>query len=157
MNDSYMQDDQPTTKPRRRPQLAAAVGLLLAGGLAGGVLAATNSASATDTPSATSAAVTPTPGDRQGGQRDGETLLTGTNAATARAAALKAVPGGTIDRLETDADGAVYEAHMTKADGTRVTVKLDKNFKATATEEGMGRGGPGDHRGSTTTTSGTSI
>jgi hypothetical protein len=79
--------------------------------------------------------------------RPGETALTGTNAAKAKAAALKAVPGGTVYRLETDADGSTFEAHMTKADGTRVTVKLDKNFAATATQDGMGSGGRGGHDG----------
>ena len=29
---------------------------------------------------------------------------------------------------------------MTKADGTEVTVKLDKSFKVTAVENGMGKG-----------------
>jgi hypothetical protein len=43
--------------------------------------------------------------------------------------------------METDADGATYEAHITKADGTRATVLLDASFKVTGTEEGMG--GPG--------------
>jgi hypothetical protein len=39
------------------------------------------------------------------------------------AAAKAKVPGGTVIRVETDADGnAVYEAHMVKADGTPVTV-----------------------------------
>lgn len=65
-------------------------------------------------------------------------MLTGADADKARAAALAAVPGATVDRVETDADGAVYEAHMTKSDGTKVTVKLDKDFKVTATEDGMG-------------------
>lgn len=153
-----MSNNEPTMARRRRPQLAGAIGLLLAGGLAGGVLAATNSASATDNTSATSVATTPTaPADRGTSVRSGETALTGTNAATARAAALKAVPGGTVDRVETDADGATYEAHMTKADGTRVTVKFDKNFKVTATEDGMGGGGPGGHSGPASTTSGASI
>jgi len=63
--------------------------------------------------------------------------------ATAKAAALKAVPGGTVYRVETDADGATYEAHMTKADGTHVTVKFDKNFMVTSIQDGMGAGGPG--------------
>ena len=44
------------------------------------------------------------------------------------AAAQGAVPGGTIDRVETDSDGSPYEAHVTKADGTKVTVKVDANF-----------------------------
>jgi uncharacterized membrane protein YkoI len=30
--------------------------------------------------------------------------------------------------METDADGATYEAHITKADGSRATVLLDANF-----------------------------
>ena len=45
------------------------------------------------------------------------------------------VPGGTIVRVETDADGhAAYEAHMTKADGTPVTVYVDKNFNFVSVE-----------------------
>lgn len=72
-----------------------------------------------------------------------EELLTGDNAAKATDAALKAVPGGTVDRVETDAEGDAYEAHMTKADGSRVTVKFDSGFNVTKTEDGPmgGRGG----------------
>jgi flavin-dependent dehydrogenase len=65
-------------------------------------------------------------------------VLTGTLAAQAEAAALKAVPGATVDRVETDVDGAVYEAHLTKADGSKVTVKFDKSFAVTAIQAGMG-------------------
>ena len=40
------------------------------------------------------------------------------------------MPGGTVVRVETDADGnATYEAHMTKADGTPVTVYVDSSFQ----------------------------
>ncbi len=53
-------------------------------------------------------------------------------------AAQAAVPGATLDRVETDADGAAYEAHMTKSDGTKVTVKLDSSFNVTETVNGMG-------------------
>jgi hypothetical protein len=76
----------------------------------------------------------------------GETLLTGTTAEKVKAAALASVPGGTIIRVETDSDGSPYEAHVTKADGTQVTVKVDAGFKVTATEQGFGGGpahGPG--------------
>ena len=39
------------------------------------------------------------------------------------------VSGGTVVRVETDADGvAAYEAHMTRADGSPVTVFVDKDF-----------------------------
>jgi hypothetical protein len=118
------------------------VGSLTAGALAVGVGYGLSPAQAATTPAAT----TPPPGGTSG-QRAGETVLTGTNAAKATAAALAAVPGGTVDKVETDADGAVYEAHMTKADGTKVTVKFDKNFAVTAIQAGMGAGPAGDRRG----------
>lgn len=67
-------------------------------------------------------------------------MLTGTTASKVRAAALQAVPGGTIIRVETDSEGSPYEAHMQKSDGSVVTVKIDKNFKVTATKTGFGAG-----------------
>lgn len=66
-----------------------------------------------------------------------ETVLTGDDATKATAAATAAVSGGTVDRVETDAEGAAYEAHVTKSDGTKVTVKLDSSFKVTSVEDGM--------------------
>jgi uncharacterized membrane protein len=68
-----------------------------------------------------------------------EQLLTGSTASRVRNAVLAANPGATVHRVETDAEGAVYEAHITKADGTRATVKLDGSFNVTATEAGRGR------------------
>lgn len=145
-----MLDNEPN-KGRRSKRLVGAVGLLLAGGIAGGALAATSSASAADTSSTTLAAPLTAPAATGPGRpadtatpvRAGEKALTGTDLATAKAAALKAVPGGTVFRVETDADGATYEAHMTQADGTHVTVKFDKSFGVTAIQTGMGPGGPG--------------
>jgi len=67
-----------------------------------------------------------------------ETVLTGDDLAKATAAAQAAVPGATAQRAETDAEGAAYEVHMTKADGSIVTVKLDSNFNVTQTIDGMG-------------------
>ena len=65
-----------------------------------------------------------------GNQRSDETLLTGDALAKVTAVAESKVPGGTVVRVETDADGnATYEAHMTKADGTPVTVYVDSNFQ----------------------------
>jgi len=70
------------------------------------------------------------------GPGSGETPLTGETADKVRAAALARVPGATVDRLETDADqGAKYEAHLTKSDGSHVTVLLDAGFKVTAVRE----------------------
>ncbi len=68
----------------------------------------------------------------------GETLLTGSAAASAKQAALAAVPGATVIRVETDSSGAAYEAHLTKADGTQVTVKMNSAFKVTDTVSGFG-------------------
>jgi uncharacterized membrane protein YkoI len=65
------------------------------------------------------------------GQR--ETLLTGDTAAKVKAAASAKVSGGTIERVETDADhGSPYEAHVRKADGTELEVLVDKDFQVTA-------------------------
>jgi len=74
-----------------------------------------------------------------------ETLLTGSVAEQVKAAALAAVPGGTVQRVENDAEGAVYEAHMLDASGNPVTVKLDAAYKVTGTETGGGAGGGRGH------------
>jgi hypothetical protein len=63
-------------------------------------------------------------------------LLTGDAAARVKAGALAANPGATIERVENDVEGATYESHIIKADGTSATVKLDAAFKVTATETG---------------------
>lgn len=83
----------------------------------------------------------PSMGGHVGSNGTKEELLTGDTASKVRTAALAAVSGGTVQRVETDAEGATYEAHMTKADGSAVTVKLDADFKVAVTESGMG-GGP---------------
>jgi uncharacterized membrane protein YkoI len=70
-------------------------------------------------------------------QRSDETVLTGDTASNVTAAAKARVPGATIERVETDADGhAAYEAHMVKPDGSRVTVYVDKQFEVVGTESG---------------------
>jgi len=71
--------------------------------------------------------------------RSDEKAVSSTLAAQLKAAALKAVPGGTVYRVETDSGDATYEAHMTKSDGTDVTVKFDKNLTVTGVETGMGK------------------
>src|SRR5262249_33944679 len=110
------------------------------GGVPGG---ASSAGAASPSPSpgpgqrgASQPAFDPTKGGHVGANGVVEKLLTGTTADKARAAALAAVPGATIERVETDAEGAVYEAHMVKSDGTPVTVKMDANFKVTGIETG---------------------
>ena len=72
-------------------------------------------------------------------------MLTGDTASSVQAAVLAAYPDATIERMETDAEGAAYEAHITLADGSRATVKLDASFTVTGTETGPDGhgGGPG--------------
>lgn len=84
---------------------------------------------------------TETGGGHRGHGRGGanETAVTGTKAATLRAAALKQVPGATIDEVSTDSGDAAYEVHLTKSDGTTVTVKFDKSLKFVAVENGRGK------------------
>lgn len=78
----------------------------------------------------------PTKGGHVGQNGQKEELLTGDAATRATAAAQAAVPDGTIERVETDVEGDVYEAHVRKADGTEVTVKMDADFNVTKTEDG---------------------
>ena len=63
-----------------------------------------------------------------------EAVLTGDAATKITAAAQTAVPGGTIDRVENDAEGAVYEAHVVKADGSHVTVKFNADYSVSTIE-----------------------
>ena len=108
--------------------------------------AVTTAAAGTDSSSSTTTGATdatdPTEAAEPSGphQANGvtETALTGDDLAKATAAAQAAVPDGTIVRVETDADGATYEVHMTKADGTEVTVKMDTSFTVTSTVDGKG-------------------
>jgi hypothetical protein len=75
----------------------------------------------------------------------GETLLTDGTLNQVKQAALDKVPGASVIRIETDSQGSPYEAHLRKSDGTEVTVKVDKQFNATAVQNGFGGGPPGSH------------
>jgi uncharacterized membrane protein YkoI len=131
----------------------ALVAALVTGAAGGSALNAINANAATDT-AVTTANTTvqqptqkdqfdPTKGGHIGANGKKEELLTGDTAEKVKAAALAKVSGGTIERVETDAEGAFYEAHMTKSDGSHVTVKLDSSFNVTGVETG----GPGGSRG----------
>ena len=130
---------------------ARAAALLLAGVVGGGVLAGTLSATAstgtgtTPPPTTSSSTQAPPAGGAAMGAggaqpvRSDEKLVTGADLTRLKTAALKAVPGGTIIRVETDSGDATYEAHMTKADGSLVTVKFGKDLSVSAVEDGMGK------------------
>ena len=119
---------------KTRAVVVAAIALGVGAGSYGVASAASGSSS--KTPSAAAPSV-----QRPWGQhRSDETLLTGDAAAKVRALALAKVPGATIVRVETDADGnAAYEAHLVKADGTPATVYVNKQFQVVSVQAGMPR------------------
>jgi uncharacterized membrane protein YkoI len=111
--------------------LAMAAMVIGIGGGSYGLASAASGNGSTTTTSTTSSTAATAPSAQQpwGGQRSDETPLTGDALAKVTAVAEAQVPGGTVVRVETDADGnAKYEAHMTKADGTPVTVYVDANY-----------------------------
>ena len=126
----------------------AMAGTALVGGAIGASLIGTaNAQTPTTTPSTAAPAQTDAPDShgtpdwsKGGHQANGktETVLTGDDLTKATSAAEAAVPGATAQRAETDAEGAAYEVHMTKSDGSVVTVKLDSSFNVTGTLDGMG-------------------
>lgn len=137
-----------TDQNRRRRLVIGGIVAAVAAAVVGGVALVAGPALAAVTPGAATSQVygdqhAPMNGNGTPPQRPDEKVLTGSDAEKAKAAALKAVPGATVIRVETDADGAAYEAHLRRSDGTLVTVKMDKSFTVTGTEAGMGEGGPG--------------
>jgi ABC-type transport system substrate-binding protein len=124
---------------------AAMLGATLTGSAFGAAfLSGTANAQTGSTSSSTDSGSTATPPAPRDPSKGGHTangitevLLTGDTASQAAAAAQSAVPDGTIDRVENDAEGATYEAHMTKADGSHVTVKLNADFSVASIESGM--------------------
>jgi hypothetical protein len=131
---------------KQRLAITAALALGVAAGSYGIASAASGNGSSTTTPSTTTPSATAPSapsapsGQPWGQQRSDETVLTGDAASKVTAIAEQKVPGGTVIRVETDADGnAAYEAHMVKSDGTPATVYVDKDFNFVSVETG----GPG--------------
>ena len=109
--------------------VAAAIGV--AGGIAGGS-AATGGNGDGDAKTGGQAP----PGRHVGPNGQREQALSGDVADKVRAAALAKVDGGTIERVETDADhGSPYEAHVRRSDGTELEVLVNKSFEVTAVNE----------------------
>ena len=121
------------------PRWAASAAVVGIAGWSYGIASAASGSTAGTTTQPTTAAAQPsTPSQSQpwGGQRSDETPLTGDALAKVTAAAKAKVSGGTIVRVETDADGnAAYEAHMTQSDGTPVTVYVDKSYNVVSVEQ----------------------
>lgn len=126
--------------PKQALTVAAAVGAAAIGGTA--IAAAAGDRSSQTAPAGAAHGYGP---PRDHGPGGGETALTGATAEKVKAAALARVDG-TVLRVETDRDG-VYEAHVRKADGTMVEVKVNRAFEVTAVETHRGGPPPGFGRG----------
>ncbi len=132
-------------------------------GNAGAQTDPSTTAPATTAPGATTAPTDPSvnpvpapaPGERpagkpgRGGHGPRGEALTGDTADKVTAAAQAAVPDGTVDRVESAPDATTYEAHVTKADGSRVVVKIDSTFAVTSIDAAPTppAGGGGRHGG----------
>ena len=124
--------------------VCAAIGT--AGGIAG-VSAATNGNDSSGSSGSSGSSTTapdrdpgqgrdPSQGGHIGQNGVKEELLTGDVAAKVRQAALDKVGGGTVERVETDADhGSPYEAHIRRSDGTELEVLVNKDFSVTAVNQ----------------------
>jgi hypothetical protein len=75
----------------------------------------------------------PPPGRHVGANGQREKALDTATAAKVKAAAEDKVPGGTVERVETDVDtGSPYEAHIRKSDGSEVVAYVNKSFEVTS-------------------------
>jgi hypothetical protein len=122
---------------RKTAMTAGALGALALGGSALANAASNNSTAAQGSSTQSSAPhqrPDPTkPGGHVGANGKTEAALSADAAAKVKAAAEAKVPGGTVERVETDVDhGSPYEAHVRKADGTELEVLVDNSFQVTA-------------------------
>ena len=131
--------------PATRYAALGAIVLGLGAGSYGLASAASGSGSSTGSIAAATTTTGSTPATAPQGwgpQRSDETQLTGDALAKVTAVAKDALPGATIVRVETDADGnAKYEAHAIESDGTMATVYVDDSFKLVRVETGGRPGG----------------
>lgn len=138
---STIEQNGPAKGPGRRQ--TRTIGLIAAGFVAGGILAGTLGASAatsSTSPTAaasSSAAASHTADCRNKGQKAVSAALT----TSLSQKALAQVPGGKVIRVETGSNGAAYEVHVTKADGSRVIVTFDKTLKFLAVTADQRRAG----------------
>jgi uncharacterized membrane protein YkoI len=118
---------------RKTVATVTALGALALGGSAIAGAAQSNTATTASGTQAGRPGKPPNGGRHVGANGKQEQALPADVAAKVKAAALKKVPGGTIERVETDVDhGSPYEAHVKKSDGTELEVLVNKDFAVTA-------------------------
>ncbi|HEY2742299.1 MAG TPA: hypothetical protein VGI69_08995 [Gaiellaceae bacterium] len=124
--------------------VAALSGAAVGGAAVAG--AANSNSGATTVPSAASGKPPPAlrdmPAPGTAAHEDHEKAVTGEAADKAKAAALKAVGGGTAGDVTTDYFGNGYEVTVTQSDGSKVEVHLDSSFNVMGGPGGWGGGPP---------------
>ena len=126
----------------------AALGALALGGAAIADATTSNGSSTTNTTATTPPSNAQAPPKFNGpapgtaAHEDAEKPVTGATADKVRAAAVKAVGGGTAGEVTTDYTQTGYETTVTKSDGSKVEVHLDRSFHVL-----QGPGGPGGPHG----------
>jgi hypothetical protein len=124
----------------------AGVAALIALALGASALAGAATSQSTTTPSGsppTNSQAPPAfrgPAHGTAAHEDAEKPVTGAAASKAQAAAVKALGGGTAGAVTTDFTGKGYETTVTKTDGGKVEVHLDRSFNVM--QGPGGRGGP---------------
>jgi len=118
----------------------AAVAATAIGGGAIANAASSSSSTSTNTTATTQQAPPAFNGPAPGTQahENAEKAVTGTDAARAQAAAVKAAGGGTAGAVTTMYTGTGYEVTVTKTNGSQVVIHLDSSFTVM-----QGPGGPG--------------
>jgi hypothetical protein len=124
--------------------VAALSGAAVGGAAVAG--AANSNSGATTVPSAASGKPPPAlrnmPAPGTAAHEDHEKAVTGEAADQAKAAAIKAVGGGTAGDVTTDYFGNGYEVTVTEPDGSKVEVHLDRSFNVMGGPGGWGGGPP---------------
>jgi len=113
--------------------------LALGGSAIAGAANTTSTGAASSSTSTTAQAKPAGPAHGTAAHESAEKAVTGANAAKAQAAAVKSVGSGTAGDVTTDMTGDGYETTVTKSDGSKVEVHLDKSF---AVAQGGHDGGP---------------
>ena len=108
--------------------------------------AATNTSTGTTSSSSSTAtqAKASFPAHGTAAHESAEKAATGTDAAKAQAAAVKSVGTGSAGDVTTDMTGDGYETTVTKSDGSKVEVHLDKSFTVFQGGHDGGPAGDGD-------------
>ena len=141
-------EDKESTSPIRKKLIAGAVAVGTVFGAAGVASAVTNQGDTSSTDptvqaddeadeiddEANEGVETDDDDDGDHGRMGDETPLTGSVAEQVTAAAVAAVPGGTVTKVEQEGTG--YEAHVTDADGNEVEVYFDQDMNVLETEQG---------------------